>query len=157
MGRGATRGDRRELYDLVNTKPEELATKCGTEGTVVPIVSNYIKFATAPDYRLNQYRVDFKPDEEVTRIKKGIVYRARNQLPKYLFDGSVMMTVEEIFPHKQQKEKVITGSRIRDDKEEPVEVTIKLVGEIHKTDHHYIHVRFELLIYMTTLGNFLLF
>jgi hypothetical protein len=53
------------------------------------------------------------------------------------------MAMDELFPHKQQKEMVLTGSRTTGGPgtdEEPVQITFKLVGEISSHDHHYIHV-----------------
>jgi hypothetical protein len=60
----------------------------GKDGQPVHIVSNYFEFITKPNSKLFQYRVDLSVEEDRTRVKKAIVYRVKDQLPTYLFDGT---------------------------------------------------------------------
>ncbi len=53
-----------------------------------------------------------------------------------------MYTVEELYPHLQKPEGITKPSIIIIDQvEHLVEVSFKLVGEVHPTDHHYLQVR----------------
>lgn len=52
--------------------------------------------------------------------------------------------MDAVYPHKQQSEMKLTSCYIDvEKKESPVEITIKLVGEVHYTDAHYLQVNNE--------------
>ena len=69
IGRGATRGRRDRAPDfLVRTRSDQLTTKKGTGGAEVKLTSNYFPLIAKPNWRLLQYRVDMKPDIDMTKV-----------------------------------------------------------------------------------------
>ncbi len=54
-----------------------------------------------------------------------------------------MYTAEELYPHKEKDCKVYTSTYQNGDQTVPCEITVKLVGEVHPTDFHYLQVRFQ--------------
>ena len=82
IGRGATRGRRDRAPDfLVRTRSDQLTTKKGTGGVDVKLTSNYFPLIAKPNWRLLQYRVDMKPDIDMTKVCR--VLTAFNRLSLY--------------------------------------------------------------------------
>jgi len=138
IGRGATRGkrDRADLLHMVRTRPETCLTKTGTDGVPVTVASNYFAMIRKTNWRLLQYRVDFNPPlgDDMTRVKKALLYRHKDTLPKFMFDGSLMFTTSYL---STENTPIILTSTMEKEKKD-VQITIKLVGEIATTDAHYI-------------------
>ncbi len=101
MGRGVTRGGRREMtdaqlrarYDLVETRARTeggaYVSKQGEGGEPITLVANYFPLVKRAQFRFLQYRVDFSVDIDGTLIKKAVVRRLPSgSLPSYLFDGT---------------------------------------------------------------------
>ena len=133
VGRGATRG-RRDRADefFTRTRPAELQSKRGDGGTDVQVATNYFEVISKPQWRLLQYRVDTKPNIEHTGTRKAMLYAHKEQLPKMIFDGTMMFTTARVT--QDDKPKVLTTTK---NDGTVVEVIIKLVGEIQPTDYHY--------------------
>ena len=70
IGRGATRGtrDRQDFGFFMRTRPENLTSKKGTEGQKITVTSNYFGLIKKPNWKLLQYRVDFNPPIEMTKV-----------------------------------------------------------------------------------------
>ena len=51
-----------------------------------------------------------------------------------------MFTREAVYPHEQSSKRVVTSSLSRGGREVPCEVHIKLVAEVHQSDHHFLQV-----------------
>ena len=69
IGRGATRGRRDRAPDfLVRTRSDQLTSKKGSGGVDVRLTSNYFPLIAKPNWRLLQYRVDMKPDIDITKV-----------------------------------------------------------------------------------------
>ena len=69
IGRGATRGRRDRAPDfLVRTRSDQLTSKKGKGGVDVNLTSNYFPLIAKPNWRLLQYRVDMKPDIDMTKV-----------------------------------------------------------------------------------------
>jgi len=134
VGRGATRGRRDRGIEIIRTRSADLENKKGTSGQEVHILSNYFRLFSKTNWRLLQYRVDFKPDEDQTFIRKMLVRDVKDRLPKYMFDGTVMFCCESLTADKSPL--ILTTKRKRD--EQVMEITFKEVGELQPTDHHYL-------------------
>jgi len=138
-GRGGGAGNRRDFadqYDLVATRnPGE--SKQGTKGTPIPLFGNYFGFQMRGDRLLLQYRVDINIDEDRTFARKSIVKRIKDKIPAYLFDGTIMHTMERIFPEADGKSKEFDSQT---DDGQFCKVILKMVGEVQPTDHHYLQV-----------------
>lgn len=135
VGRGATRGrrDRAEEFYL-RTRPEALSSKQGEGGVDVTLGTNYFELIAKPNWRLLQYRVDMKPDIEHTGVRKALVYSHASNLPKIIFDGTMMFTTNRLTSDNKPLE--LTSKRDSDGT--IVHITIKLVSEVQPQDYHYI-------------------
>ena len=89
------------------------------------------------DRLLLQYRVDLNIDEDRTFARKSIVKRIKDKIPTYLFDGTIMHTMERIFPEADGKSKEFDSQT---DDGQFCKVVLKMVGEVQPTDHHYLQV-----------------
>ena len=100
------------------------------------ITTNYFKMFGKPDWCLMQYRVDFKPEEDNTAVRKSIVRGLREKLgSKNIFDGSLLFTTARLTPNKNTP---LVLHAVRNTDNCPMEVTLKLVGEVQPTEHHYL-------------------
>lgn len=88
--RGSLRGRRDEK--ILMTRPANVATKIGTTGKKVSLITNYFPLARNPKWTIHQYRVDFKPDVESLGVRKALV---RNALERkgFMFEGTIMFSV----------------------------------------------------------------
>jgi aubergine-like protein len=64
----------------------------GTSGHQVMLKANYFRLETHTDWCLYQYRVDFAPEEDRTRIRKALLRTHQAVIGSYIFDGTVMYT-----------------------------------------------------------------
>ena len=134
LGRGATRG-RRERVDeqyILRTKPDNINSKKGAGGKEIALATNYFEVISKPNWRLNQYRVDMRPDVDQTKVRRALMYEHKNTLPNFMFDGTQMFTTTRLSPDDSP---VVLNSQRRDGS--TVVITIKLVGEVLPTDYHY--------------------
>jgi len=136
IGRGATRGkrDRSDMFKFIRTRPETLTSKKGDDGNAITVSSNYFAMIQKPNWRLLQYRVDFNPPIEMTKVKKALLYKHKDTLPKFMFDGSLMFTTSKL---SENDSNVVLTTMLEREKTD-VTITIRLVGEIQPTDAHYI-------------------
>ena len=72
LGRGATRGARLETFEMrmaaARTRPTELVNKRGSGGASCKLSSNYFELVRQTNWKLLQYRVDFDPPIELTKV-----------------------------------------------------------------------------------------
>jgi len=134
IGRGATRGRRDRAPDfLVRTRSDQLTSKKGTGGVDVKLTSNYFPLIAKPNWRLLQYRVDMKPDIDMTKVRKGLLGNHRAVLPKYIFDGTMLFTTNRL---KADDSPLILESK-RESDGTIVVITIKLTNEVQPSDPSY--------------------
>ncbi|XP_033230156.1 piwi-like protein Siwi isoform X2 [Belonocnema kinseyi] len=138
VGRGGMRGRRRvNESECLLTRPPGCATKQGSYGQKIDLQANYFQLLTksSTDWCLYQYRVDFAPDEERTVVRKGLLRLHRAAIGAYIFDGTVMYTSSKLVMAKDQPMEVFST---RQSDQSQIRITIRLVGELRKGDHHYI-------------------
>ena len=137
-GRGGPRPQRDPNYDVVSSRPETLTDKKGTSGKAIELFTNYLGFKKKAETCLYKYRVDFnsKSQEELdTWVKKQAFERLRAQIDNFLFDGSICYLPSRI------KQTVYNSSYEvgRGGGTNRVEITLRLVNELHPTDNDYVH------------------
>jgi len=44
------------------------------------------------DWSIQRYHVDFAPEEDCVRVRKGLLKSHKNKLGHYIYDGTVMYT-----------------------------------------------------------------
>ena len=98
-------------------------------------MTNYFKMFGKPDWRLLQYRVDFKPEEDNTAVKKSIVRGLTEGRGKFMFDGSILFSTTRLTPSKND---ALVLHAVHKTDNCPVEVTFREVGEVQPTEHHYL-------------------
>ena len=79
----------------MTTRPDGLASKKGDGGIEIDVATNCFKMSLKPNWKLNQYRVDFNPAEDDTRIRKDLVKAHKPTLGRFLFDGTMLVTPQK--------------------------------------------------------------
>ncbi|XP_033215662.1 piwi-like protein Siwi [Belonocnema kinseyi] len=131
VGRGGMRGGRRlNEAECLLTKPAQCATKKGTYGTKIELQSNYFQMITK-NWCLYQYRVDFSPEEDRTFVRKGLLRIHHETIGAYIFDGTVLFTSSRL-PEGMEL------FSMRQSDQEKIRISLRMVGELQKGDHHYI-------------------
>lgn len=136
-GRGGIRG-RRAIPEhvIIRTKPVDMTSKKGSYGAPTVVLTNYFKLINHTRWTLNQYRVDFSPDIDLTKDRKRYVHTAvREILSGYIFDGTVLYTPRRLEP--QPMTRTVDHLNNPDDK---VNITFRCVGDITEGDYHFIQV-----------------
>lgn len=81
-----------------------------------------------------QYRIDFVPDVEHFGVRKRLVREHEAQIGKYIFDGTLLWGVKKLAQPLELSSKLISDGS-------DVTIKFRLVGELHKEDAQYSHVR----------------
>lgn len=68
----------------------------GTVGHPVGLMANYFALNKLPNWALRRYRVDIAPDEDRTSERVQLLRVHREQLGGYLFDGTVLFTINAL-------------------------------------------------------------
>ncbi|XP_065166843.1 piwi-like protein Siwi [Atheta coriaria] len=135
-GRGGVRGHRAIPETTLTTRMPDV-TKQGHSGRKINIQTNYFRVEKRADWCIYQYRVDFAPEIDVTFTKKKLFYTgvASMELGSALFDGTVLYTPFRINPDPKE---IVVDSLTNPD--EKVRITIRMVGELHKSSYQYLQV-----------------
>lgn len=108
----------------------------GTAGTPVRLSANYFKLITHTDWCLYQYRVDFAPEEDRTRIKKMLYAQATKELlTGYVFDGSMMFSSQRISPDPLE---LFVDPPEGSERTDKIRITTRLVADVEVGDYHLI-------------------
>lgn len=86
---------------MIRTRPEhDKFVKQGSSGRKIELQANYLALNTTNQiFLLYQYRVDFKPEVDLTPLRKRYLGKAvREHLSGYIFDGTVLYTQKKINP-----------------------------------------------------------
>ena len=74
-----------------------------------------------------------QPEVENTKVRKALMYHHKDQLPRFLFDGTMLFSTTRL---NQDDQPIVLQSPRNDGV--TVTITVKLVGEVTPTDYHYI-------------------
>lgn len=72
---------------MLITKPPNIETKKGVNGQPIDLLTNYFRLARKPNWTIYRYRVDFKPDVELKRLRQFLVRSQAELLGGFLYDG----------------------------------------------------------------------
>lgn len=136
-GRGAVRGRRFVEGSIPVTRPSTLQTKQGSEGDPVGLLANYFRLTETPDWALLRYRVDIQPEEDLTHRRKNLLRVHKDFLGGYLFDGTVLYTINRITGPQNQ---VLTLVSHNEDKSQAYTISIRGTGEVQFGDFAYVQV-----------------
>lgn len=133
-GNGGVRG-RSNRNEIIHTKPASVTSKQGASGRPIKLYANYFELITHPDWCLYQFRVDFNPAVDETRIRKKLVYTALKdkKVGGYLFDGTCLYTPIKLHPDPMEV-------FAKDDNDQHIQITIRMVSNLQWGDHHYLSI-----------------
>jgi len=108
------------------TRPKDFSKK-GTYGSKFDLVTNYFEMNKRSNFTLNQYRVDFDPIEDNTKVKKGLMRVHAEKLGAMIFDGHMMYRTDLL--NEELEDLVsVTDSGIS------YKIHIRLVGHVNPDD-----------------------
>ena len=90
-----------EKMDVVQSRPEKYTgdnVKKGISGTPVNLLANFFNLNKKTDWGIYNYRVDFKPDEERTFVKKSLLKPHAAAVGPYIFDGHTLYVAHRLHP-----------------------------------------------------------
>ncbi|XP_025197459.1 piwi-like protein Siwi [Melanaphis sacchari] len=125
------------------SKPESLIRvdgKQGTTGQDVKLLTNYFPITSYKNYCLYQYEVVFNLEEDTINIKRNLLAQHRERLGGYLFDGTMLFSVNRYDPPTFEL------TSIRRSNEQKVIIKVKFTNIIETGDHANIKV-FNLLLH----------
>lgn len=135
-------GIKREFIDMAvaketpKTRPDAMQSKKGTSGTSMNLTANYFKMLAKSDWDIFQYRVDFNPDIEDTRLKKALLRRQKAEIGGNLFDGTMIFTCKRMSVDEITT-KFETGA---DRVESTVQIKFREVGVVSRTDQRMLQI-----------------
>jgi len=88
---------------IVVTRPTDFV-KQGKKGQVLDVITNYFYMNKKPNFKLNQYRVDFSPREDLTYIKKQLLASHSTTIGAHIFDGHMLYMTSELKPEVSYRE-----------------------------------------------------
>lgn len=132
VGRGVTRG-KRDISQIVWTKPTNITVKKGTCGQTLPLCSNHFPIVRMEGRNMCVYHVDISPDEDRTPMRKKLLAQHRNTLGGYIFDGMKLCT-----SFKLPSDVTELVSRREDDT--VFQLRLKFIKEISFMDSEYMQV-----------------
>ena len=98
------------------------------------LTCNHFAIEKLPNWRLYLYRVDMSPEVDYTKERKYHI-RQNKDLPKYFFDGTMLVTKE---PITNSSSTPLVFTSLRDSDKQIIQVTIKYVGEVEPESSKYI-------------------
>ena len=121
VGHSSGRGYGTECY----TRPDHIKDKCGSSGTPIRVMSNFIALKNRPECALYQYHVTYNPPIDSKRLRSGLLYSQEDLMGKtHSFDGMILY-----LPKKLPKEVTEFTTQTRDGTN--VKVTITLTNELN--------------------------
>ncbi|XP_030384844.1 protein piwi [Scaptodrosophila lebanonensis] len=132
---GSGRPSRYDLrYEIINTRPSDVVTKQGTDGMQIRLQTNFFRLITTPKWRIYHYHVEFEPDIEMVRVRRGILSDHSNVLGSaFIFDGKQLFTTKKL-------EKDLTRLQGTSKTEINYTITIKYVGTISTAESRFLQV-----------------
>lgn len=129
---------RRLITDVVHSRPSGMITKTGGTGKRITVETNYFKIKKRPNWTIYQYRVDFEPEIDNTRLRRGMLSEHRNLLGGYIFDGTVLLCTTQFkeIPNSPYVLDLLTKSRAG----ENFQIKIKAVGTVEASDNQQLQV-----------------
>lgn len=124
---------RRNIYDIIRTRPQTLATKKGSTGNPVKLETNYFRLLKKPTWSLYQCHVDFNPDIEVNSVRKGLLREHREKLGGHIFDGTSLHLINR--PPEDTLD-LISKNRAG----EIIQIKIKLIKQISMNDSSSVQI-----------------
>ncbi|XP_051887860.1 piwi-like protein 1 [Pristis pectinata] len=145
-------GRRRDFHDLgVNTRmamEHVRESKAGVSGSVIHLITNFIRLISRPQWVLYQYHVDYNPQMESRRLRTVLLFMHDKVLGRTrVFDGTLLF-----LPKKLEERVTELFSQTRDGQN--VKVTVTLTNELPPTSPtclHFYNIVFRRLLKIMSL------
>jgi len=85
-----------ESFDIVRSRPENLASKMGVNGVAIKLLANYFVLQKKRGWRMNLCRVEFEPEMDNTKVRKKLLRMHEKRLGQYVFDGQTLFLLTEL-------------------------------------------------------------
>ncbi|XP_035903682.1 protein aubergine-like [Anopheles stephensi] len=95
LGRGAMRGSR-YVPEVVITRRANAPSKQGASGTKLVVKTNYFRLTRKNKDSIFQYRVDFEPTVEDTRVMQALIRTQGPVIGPYIFDGTLLFLYNKL-------------------------------------------------------------
>uniref|UniRef100_A0A182T1B7 Uncharacterized protein n=1 Tax=Anopheles maculatus TaxID=74869 RepID=A0A182T1B7_9DIPT len=95
LGRGAMRGSR-YVPEVVITRHANALSKQGASGTKLIVKTNYFRLTRKDKFSIFQYRVDFEPVVEDTRIMQALIRTQGPVIGPYIFEGTMLFLYNKL-------------------------------------------------------------
>lgn len=92
----SSEGNRRNIHEIVHTRPQEIDSKCGISGKQLSLQTNYFRLLTTPAWRIYQYHISFSPEVELRRVRGGILSQYKDLFGGYIYDGMKMFSTTKL-------------------------------------------------------------
>jgi len=138
MGRGSgqsvvARGTSRPQSYILTTRPVTAKIKVGNKGAAFNAYTNAFKIQKRPNWSLVQHRVDFKPEEDNTKVKRGLLRQLDSALNcEYIFDGTMLFSTKRLDGQSFTTQDPTSNSKFQ--------INFKEVGEVQPTDFTYVQL-----------------
>ncbi|KAM4046062.1 piwi-like protein 1 isoform 2-T4 [Anomaloglossus baeobatrachus] len=136
MAIGERGGRRRDFHDLgVNTRQtieHVKASKVGSTGAKIQLLTNHIRLVSRPQWALYQYHIDFNPSMESKRLRHALLYQHEETIGKArAFDGTVLFLPKRLNKVTEVFSQTRNGENVR--------LTITLTNELPPTSPTCFH------------------
>lgn len=128
---------KRVFTELVHSRPQNLATKCGTTGKQISVQTNYFRVLRKPKWSIHQYRVDFRPEVDMIHLRRAYLAQHKDLFGGYIFDGTVLFCTNYFIDQVESGQlELLTKNR----EGETVQIKIKHVGIVDVSDAQQIQI-----------------
>lgn len=122
-----------ELENILVTRPPNIESKHGVNGEPVELLTNYFQLIRKPNWMIYRYRVDFKPEVHLDKLRNFLIATQKEMLGGYLFDGT------QIFITRKLEQDVVEKvARTRDETE--YMIIFKHTGVVAMTENTSLQV-----------------
>lgn len=117
----------------MTTRPVTAKIKVGDKGARFNAYTNAFKIQKRPNWNLIQHRVDFKPDEDNTKVKRGLLRQLDSALNcEYIFDGTMLFSTKRLDGQSLTTKDPTSNVNFQ--------IIFKEVGEVQTTDFTYVQL-----------------
>ena len=128
---------KRVFTEIVCSRPQNLATKCGTTGKKVSVQTNYFRVLRKPQWSIHQYRVDFRPEVDMIHLRRAYLAQHKDIFGGYIFDGTVLFCTNYFIDQVESGQlELLTKNR----EGETVQIKIRHVGIVDVSDAQQIQI-----------------
>lgn len=128
---------KRQVGEIVNSRPASVASKCGKRGQQIVVQANYFRLLKKPEWCIHQYRVDFIPDTASQHQKRNYLNDHTDIVGSHVFDGETVFSTSYFVSDDNGR---ILELWSRDRNGTAVLIKLKHVGIVDCTDFQHLQI-----------------